>query len=100
MKKYLSKLALLSVIALAVSFTASAQIYVRVRPTVPVIVRPAPPSPAHVWIDEEWEPRGGSYVYAGGHWASPPHAGWAWIPGHWKRGGRGEWWVKGHWRRM
>jgi hypothetical protein len=99
MKKYLSKLALLSVIALAVSFTASAQIYVKIRPSVPVIVRPAPPSPTHVWIDEEWEPRGGTYVYAGGHWASPPHPGWAWIPGHWKREGRGEWWVKGHWRR-
>jgi WXXGXW repeat (2 copies) len=98
MKKYLSRAVMLSVLVLAVSFTASAQIYVKIRPVAPVIVRSAPPSPRHVWIDEEWEPRGGQYVYVGGHWASPPHRGWIWVPGHWNREGRGEWWVKGHWR--
>ncbi len=98
MKKYLTRVAMLSLIIMAVSFAASAQIYVKVRPAVPVIVRPAPPSPAHVWVAEEWEPRGGQYVFVGGHWAAPPHRGWIWVPGHWMHEGRGEWWVKGHWR--
>jgi hypothetical protein len=99
MKKHLLKIAVLAAIVLAGSFSASAQIYVTVRPPVPVVVRPVAPSPAHIWIDEEWEERGGRYAYVGGHWAAPPHPGWIWIPGHWKREPRGEWWVKGHWRR-
>jgi WXXGXW repeat (2 copies) len=100
MQKFLSRIAILSVIVMAVSFSASAQVYVRVRPVAPVIVRPVAPSPAHVWIDEEWEPRGGKYVYAGGHWAAPPHPGWMWVSGHWRRHGpEGEQWVRGHWRR-
>ena len=83
-----------------VSVSASAQIYVRVRPAVPVIVRPPQPSSAHVWINEEWEPNGGSYRYAGGHWAAPPHPGYYWRSGHWRRHHQdGEEWVRGGWRR-
>jgi hypothetical protein len=100
MQKLLSRIALLSAVVLAFSFSASSQIYVRVRPVAPVIVRPAPPSPAHVWIGEEWEPRGGSYAYVGGHWAVPPRRGYVWVPGGWRRHGRdGEMWTRGHWRR-
>jgi len=102
MKKFLSRAMILSIVVMAVSFTAStasAQIYVTVRPPIPVIVRPAPPSPVHVWIGEEWEERGGQYVYVGGHWAAPPRRGAIWIPGHWRREGRrGERWIRGHWR--
>ena len=100
MKKHFGKILLLSFIVMAACLTSSAQIYVTVRPPVPVIVRPMAPSPAHVWIDEEWVERGGRYVYNGGHWATPPHRGWIWIPGFWKREGRrGERWVGGHWGR-
>jgi hypothetical protein len=99
MKKIWTKLALLAILVTGVSLGASAQIYVTVHPRPPVIIRTERPSPAHVWIDEEWEPRGGTYVYAGGHWAAPPHPGWAWAPGHWRRGPRGEYWVGGHWRK-
>ncbi len=81
MKKMVSRVAILSLIVLAVSFTASAQVYVTVRPPVPRIVRPPAPSPAHVWIDEEWAGNGGAYAYAGGRWVIPPHPGWVWIPG-------------------
>lgn len=84
----------------AASFQASAQIYVKIRPSIPVIVRPQQPSPAHVWIDEEWEPNGGAYRYAGGHWAAPPHPGYRWRAGYWRRHNRdGEQWVRGGWRR-
>ena len=93
-------MAISTVIALAISFSASAQIYVKVRPVAPVVVRTAAPSAAHIWIGEEWEPRGGTYAYVGGHWAAPPHPGWIWVPGHWKRHDRrGEVWVRGHWRK-
>ncbi|MDP4148794.1 MAG: YXWGXW repeat-containing protein [Bacteroidota bacterium] len=99
MKKHLVRLAMAFGIIMAISFTASAQIYVNVRPTPPVIVRTAPPSPRHVWIGEEWETRNGVYVHTGGHWAMPPHPGWVWIPGHWAHAHRGHYWIPGHWRR-
>jgi hypothetical protein len=103
MKKSFIKLFVFAFFTIAIGLTAGAQtIYVKIRPPVPtaVVVRPAPPSPHHVWVDEEWRPNGGGYVYAGGYWAAPPHEGWIWVPGHWKRHHEyGEYWVAGHWRR-
>ncbi len=99
MKKIVSRVAILSAIVMAVSFTASAQVYVTVRPPVPRIVRPPAPSPAHVWIDEEWTGNGGAYAYAGGRWVLPPHPGWVWVPGRWAHPRRGYQWIPGHWRR-
>jgi len=93
---------LLFILAIALTsgvYTSNAQIYVKVRPPRPPVVRVAAPSPHHVWIDEEWEPRGGAYVFTGGHWAEPPHPGGRWVPGHWKQTPRrGEVWMPGHWR--
>ena len=100
MQKNLSKIVLFTALIMAVSFSASAQIFVKIRPTHTVVVRTAPPSPAHVWIDEEWAPRGNTYVYTGGYWAVPPHPGYFWVPGRWVRHGYdGERWVPGRWRR-
>ena len=100
MKKILIKWLFLVVILFSFSFSAAAQIYVKIRPSVPIIVRPAQPSRAHVWIGEEWEPHGGAYRYSGGHWEAPPHPGYVWRQGHWRRHGRrGEEWVRGGWRR-
>ncbi|HEV2354768.1 MAG TPA: hypothetical protein VGR89_11020 [Puia sp.] len=102
MKKKLVKLAFLAILMLgAGAFTnsASAQVYVSVRPVWHPVVRPVAPSPRHVWIDEEWEVRNGAYVPVGGYWAVPPHPGWIWIPGHWRHERRGEWWIRGHWAR-
>ncbi len=103
MKKSFIKLFVISFFTVGIALSAGAQtIYVKVRPPVPtaVVVRPAQPSPHHVWVAEEWTPRGGTYVYSGGYWAAPPHPGWMWIPGHWKKHTQyGEYWVAGHWRR-
>jgi hypothetical protein len=100
MKKLLSGLFLFAFLTLGISLSAGAQtIYVKVRPAVPVVVRPVAPGPTHVWIAEEWRPNGSGYAYAGGYWAAPPHPGWAWIPGHWKHHEYGEYWVAGHWRK-
>jgi len=100
MKKLFSGLFVFSFLTLGIHQSAAAQtVYVKIRPALPVMVRPVPPSPQHVWIAEEWRPNGATYVYAGGYWAMPPHPGWVWIPGHWKRHEYGEYWVGGHWRR-
>jgi hypothetical protein len=101
MKSKVLKLALLVVVMIAagsVANQASAQVYVSVRPVWHPVVRTVAPSPRHVWIDEEWEARGGTYVAVGGHWAEPPHPGWVWVAGRWRHGPHGEWWVSGHWR--
>ena len=97
--KNIKKLLLILSIALFCASGSFAQIYVHVRPVVPHYVRIEAPSPRHVWIDEEWEPRGGSYAFVGGHWAEPPYAGATWVPGRWAHHDRGEYWIRGHWRR-
>ncbi len=77
--------------------SASAQIYVNVRPTIPVYTRVERPGPHHVWVDEEWVERNGRYEWAGGYWAEPPRPGVIWIGGFWRHGPRGDVWVRGHW---
>ncbi len=103
MKKKVLKLAFLAMLMVAAgSFanTASAQVYVSIRPEWHPIVRPVAPGPRHVWIDEDWEYRNGTYVAVGGHWAEPPHPGWIWVPGHWSHEERrGHFWHPGHWAR-
>jgi len=89
---------LLAIVALVCNaYTGSAQVFVTVRPPLPHYERVVAPSPRHIWIDEEWEPRGGAYVFVGGHWAMPPYEGAIWVPGRWRHGPRGEYWVRGRW---
>lgn len=67
-------------------------------PTESLRPRPARPSPRHVWIAEEWAPRGTSYTWKGSYWALPPYMGAKWVPGHWHHVRRGYAWAPGHWR--
>jgi hypothetical protein len=102
MKSKVVKLAFLAILMVgagAFANTASAQVYVSVHPAWHTVVRPVAPSHDHVWIGEDWESRNGTYVAVGGHWALPPHRGWVWHPGHWRRERRGEYWIAGHWGR-
>ena len=58
MNKLLQRLLVFSFLTIGIGFSVHAQaIYVKVRPVVPVVVRPVAPSPNHVWIAEEWHPR-------------------------------------------
>ena len=99
MKKYLIKAGLMSLVLLSIAQIISAQIYVQIRPTIPVIVRTAPPAKNYVWIDEEWEPYNGNYRYVGGHWEAPPNNGYNWRHGYWKNDKHyGNFWVKGNWK--
>jgi hypothetical protein len=100
MKKYVLNVAVITVLALAgSSSSASAQIYVNVHPAWHSVRRPPPPSPRHVWIEEDWTMRGGKYVSTGGHWATPPRPGYVWFPGRWEHSRRGDRWVAGRWGR-
>jgi len=99
MKKRSIKLLFLFAALFTISFSATAQIYVKIRPTFTTVVRPPQPSPRHVWIDEEWTPNGRDYRYTGGHWAVPPRNGYYRREGHWKQGRRGQTWVQGGWNR-
>ena len=94
--------------ALAASLLASSpaeaaprRVYVRIQPPVLVEeVRPAAPSPRHVWVGgyHRWDGR--TYVWTPGTWSVPPRHRGAWVAGRWVRGGhRGWYWVPGHWRR-
>ncbi|MGZ3765812.1 MAG: YXWGXW repeat-containing protein [Mucilaginibacter sp.] len=85
----------------SVTISKAQEIVVRARmrpPTESLRPRPAAPSAQHVWIAEEWAPRGTSYTWKGGYWALPPHPGQVWIQGHWNHHRRGYVWVAGHWR--
>ena len=87
-------------ILLTASLSASAQIYVKIRPVFPVVMQTERPGPAHVWVGEEWNEVGGNYTYAGGYWSAPPHPGYRWYAGHWNHHRKyGEHWVRGEWRR-
>ena len=77
----------------------SAQIYVNLRPPVPVVVRTVQPQPNYVWVDEEWEPNGNDYRYTGGHWVAPPQPNYAYRKGYWKKHKKGQHWVPGRWRK-
>ena len=99
MKRIKQALALLALAMTINTVSASAQIYVNVRPARPHYVRVAAPSPRHIWVDEEWTSRGGHYEWAGGHWVERPYEGAVWVPGHWRRRPHGWVWIGGHWRR-
>ena len=101
MKQKLAKVLLLVAVLFSVSSAASAQIYVRIRPVVPIIVRTERPSPDRVWVDEDWQRNddGDGYRYSGGHWAAPPRDDEDWHQGHWKHNHRGDKWMHGGWGR-
>jgi hypothetical protein len=71
-------------------------VVVQVKPTAPVVVRVAAPSPKHVWITDEWVLRNGKYVHQPGYWMVPGN-GKSWKNGYWKNGKGGHYWVPGRW---
>jgi hypothetical protein len=87
-------------IALASSLLASCvggYYYVSARPVAPVYVRPVAPYPGAVWVQGEWEWRGGRYEYVPGYWARP-RGQRVYVEGGWVTGPRGYYWRHGYWR--
>ncbi len=99
MKQYANRALMMFVLLMSLSFAASSQIVVRVRPAQPVLrPRPVAPSPRHIWVDGGWAYRGNGYVWTDGYWVVP-RPGAVWVPGSWRHR-RGGWaWIPGHWRR-
>ena len=100
MIKLAKTLTLVILLSLA-GVSSYAQFVVRVRPARPARVitrRPPPPSPRHVWVEEDWVPQGNTYVWHGGYYAAPPRNGARYAPGHWRNTRRGSVWIAGHWR--
>ena len=89
---------MLFALLVSLSFAASAQIEVTVRPNAPMERRPMAPSRRHVWVDGGWVYRGNGYVWTPGSWVVP-RPGMVWVPGSWRRSHRGYIWVPGQWRR-
>ncbi len=99
--KNLIKAAFLTMLLSMVMITVDAQqIFVNIRPSRPAMVVHRPPAPArgHVWVEEDWVPQGGSYVWHGGYWAAPPRPGAVYIAGHWNHSRKGHVWIAGSWR--
>jgi WXXGXW repeat (2 copies) len=99
MKQKILTAILCTILGMGVSTTLQAQhFYVKVEPAAPRMVRPAPPSRRHIWVENEWAWRNGAYVNVPGYWALPPRPRSLWIPGHWVHERRGAYWIPGHWR--
>ncbi len=101
MKKVLQYLLFATISAFVLASCAPSAVVVRERPVAPgyTDVRPAPPYPGAVWINEDWEYRGGRYEYVRPHWERPPQAGHVWHGGYWENHSHGYSWHKGHWGR-
>jgi len=67
-------------------------------PAAPAPMVVVQPGPGYVWVDGEWEWRGG-WVWVGGHWVRPPFVGAWWIHGYWYHGPHGWYHQPGYWRR-
>ncbi|RYY21407.1 MAG: hypothetical protein EOO04_18275 [Chitinophagaceae bacterium] len=99
MKRKFTRFLLLSAMIFGISWSAGAQVFVRVRPAVPhVRMHPVAPSPRHIWIEGNWVVRGRQYVWHDGYWVVPKR-GHRWSKGHWQHTRRGYVWVPGRWER-
>lgn len=80
---------------------ATAQFFVKIRPTIVINAGPRPMAPSrnHIWIEPEYVWRNGNYVLVNGYWAEP-RMGYRYVPGYWKfHRRRGHCWISGRWVR-
>jgi len=82
------------------SLSNAQRFYVKVRPAVPVVVRPAHRPASAIWIsgDYVWGGTNVGYVWHPGYYARPPRPRAVWVPGYWIRERRGYYWRPGYWR--
>ncbi len=97
MKKNKKLLLALAIAMFCGTYSASAQIYVHVRPIARVVVRTEQPSPQHVWVREDWRENNGRYEDRGGRWVAPPAEGYKYHEGHWDHSRQGHRWHQGGW---
>jgi hypothetical protein len=95
MKKSVFPLALLAMIIFSVSCQPTYA--VRERPEEVVYLRPAPPSPDHVWITGDWVWSGKKYEWREGHYETR-RVGYRWVEGRWINVHGGWRWLRGYWK--
>ena len=77
---------------------ATEVVVVEEPPPVRVEVRPACPSPNHVWVSGYWWWNGRTHVWIAGAWHPRPRPTAVWVEGRWERRGNGHVWIAGYWR--
>jgi hypothetical protein len=77
-----------------------AVVFVPERPPRAIVeVREVVPGAGYVWIRGYYRWGGRSYVWVPGRWERGPHAGARWSEGRWRHDRRHGWyWVEGSWR--
>ena len=95
MKNYL----FLAVLVSMLSFISCA-VEIPQGPPEPLIeVRPAPPSPVHVWVGGYYGYSNNNYVWNRGFYQVPPSGRREWNEGRYERNQRGRYTYRlGHWR--
>lgn len=99
--KKTSKILIILMVMILGGSKSFGQVIVKVkpnRPAVHAVRRPPAPSPNHTWVEEDWIPRGNSYVWHGGYWVAAPRKGAKFVTGYWRNSRRGMVWVPGHWK--
>jgi WXXGXW repeat (2 copies) len=99
MKKQILVAAAALAFSLGTALTADAQIVVRIGPPPPRPVEVVPAArPGYYWVPgyHRWD--GHHYVWVGGAYRRPPHAGAVWEPGEWREERGGHVWHEGRWR--
>jgi hypothetical protein len=96
------RLLLLSVILLAFSHGAFAQIGIGVSvnfgpPALPVYEQPICPADGYLWTPGYWAFYDGGYFWVPGTWVQPPQVGFLWTPGYWGWGGNAFVFNEGYW---
>ena len=102
MKKIFVKYLLAISIFLGVSQIIHAQttkVYVKEKPTAPVVAKPASPHSGDIWVSDEWTPENNAYTHVAGHWVEP-RKGYKYTAGYWKKDPKGYYWVPGHWKKV
>ncbi len=84
MKKFTRILFLAGALSVfSVTASHAQQITIRARLADPPRVAPPPrPSPNHAWVEGEWVPNGGTYMYKAGYWSAAPRPHARWVRGH------------------
>ena len=94
------RLLMLVVLALGISATSLASVFVSVAfapPPLPVYTQPICPGAGYIWIPGYWAYSSDGYYWVPGYWELAPFIGALWTPGYWGWGGSAYLWHAGYW---
>ncbi len=91
---------LLALVALAISASSFAGVFVSVNiapPVLPVYAQPACPGDGYIWTPGYWAYGEDGYYWVPGTWVVAPEPGLLWTPGYWGWNGGAYLWHAGYW---